>query len=89
MVQKRDLDRIWNKLKIVVNPMQLGVGNQPDNIEQKRREVRNWDLWGPFVFCLILSVTLSSNTAADDKSLLFEIVFIIVWIGGGVIALNG
>ena len=26
---------------------------------------------------------------ADDKSLLFEIVFIIVWIGGGVIAING
>ena len=69
--------------------MQLGVGNQPDNIEQKRKEVRNWDLWGPFVFCLILSVTLSTNTSADDKSLLFEIVFIIVWIGGGVIALNG
>ena len=88
-LQKRDLERIWNKLKIVVNPMQLGVGNQPDNIEQKRKEVRNWDLWGPFVFCLILSVTLSTNTSADDKSLLFEIVFIIVWIGGGVIALNG
>ena len=31
--------------------------------------MRNWDLWGPFVFCLILSVTLSTNTAADDKSL--------------------
>jgi len=32
---------------------------------------------------------LSSNTEADDKSLLFEIVFIIVWFGGGVIAVNG
>lgn len=32
---------------------------------------------------------MSSNTSADDKSLLFEIVFIIVWIGGGVIAING
>ena len=32
---------------------------------------------------------LSSATAADDKTLLFEIVFIIVWLGGGIIAING
>ena len=32
---------------------------------------------------------LSSGTAADDKTLLFEIVFIIVWLGGGIIAING
>jgi len=48
--------RIYSKLRIVVNPMQLGLGKQPDNIEEKRREVRNWDLWGPFLFTLILSV---------------------------------
>ena len=52
----RDLQRIWSKLKVVVNPLELGVRGTPNNIEQKRREVRNWDLWGPFVFCLILSV---------------------------------
>ena len=54
--QKRDLMRIYNKLKIVINPFELGFSNQPDNIEEKRREVRNWDLWGPFFFCLLLSV---------------------------------
>ena len=32
---------------------------------------------------------MSSATAADDKTLLFEIVFIIVWLGGGIIAING
>ena len=53
---KRDLHRIYSKLKIVVNPFQLGVINSDDNIEEKRKEVRNWDLWGPFIFCLILSV---------------------------------
>ena len=41
---------------IVVNPMQMGVKGTPDNIEAKRKEVRNWDLWGPFLFCLILGV---------------------------------
>ena len=59
---KRDLLRIYSKLKIVVNPLQLGIGNQPDNIEEKRKEVRNWDLWGPFIFTLVLSVVLSSGT---------------------------
>ena len=58
-------------------------------MDQRRKEVRNWDLWGPFIFCLILAVVLSSATAADDKTLLFEIVFVVVWLGGGIIALNG
>ena len=53
---KRDLMRIYNKLKIVVNPLGLGVAGSEDNIEEKRKEVRNWDLWGPFIFCLVLSV---------------------------------
>ena len=78
--------RIYSKLKIVINPFELGVS---DNIEAKRKEVRNWDLWGPFIFCLILSVVLSSSTQSEDKTLLFEIVFIIVWAGGAIIALNG
>ena len=59
------------------------------NIEIKRKEVRNWDLWGPFLFCLILSTVLCSATAAENKTLLFEIVFVIVWLGGGIIAING
>jgi hypothetical protein len=32
---------------------------------------------------------LSTATNADDKTLLFEIVFIIVWLGGAVISING
>ena len=32
---------------------------------------------------------LSLATNADDKTLLFEIVFCIVWVGGAVIAVNG
>ena len=50
-----------------------------------------------FVFSLnyltiLISVSfsvLSIATNADDKTLLFEIVFCIVWIGGAVIAVNG
>jgi len=38
---------------------------------------------------LLVSRVLSSNTSADDNTLLFEIVFVVVWLGGGIIALNG
>ena len=37
------------------------------------------------IFFRMLSIT----TNADDKTLLFEIVFVIVWLGGAIIAING
>ena len=80
---KRDLTRIWEKLRIVINPI------AKVDTEEKRKEIRNWDLWGPFFFCLMLATVLSIATKADDKTLLFEIVFCIVWLGGAVIAVNG
>ena len=45
-----------------------------------------------YFFSLINSAddrVLSLATNADDKTLLFEIVFCIVWVGGAVIAVNG
>ena len=41
------------------------------------------------LFSFFLDSVLSIATNADDKTLLFEIVFCIVWIGGAVIAVNG
>ncbi|CDW79739.1 yip1 domain-containing protein [Stylonychia lemnae] len=70
---KRDLAKIWYKLRVVINPI------TPFLSDDKRKEIRN---------CIILH-TLSSATNADDKTLLFEIVFIIVWVGAGVISVNG
>ena len=32
---------------------------------------------------------MSAATHADDRTLLFEIVFVIVWLGAAVIAING
>lgn len=75
--------RIWSKLKIVINPI------AKVDTDEKRKEIRNWDLWGPFFFCLMLASVLSAATNADDKTLLFEIVFVIVWLGGAIIAING
>ena len=43
---------------------------------------------GKPLLILFFSV-LSAATNADDKTLLFEIVFVIVWLGGAIIAING
>ena len=41
------------------------------------------------ILTLTFYSVLSAATNADDKTLLFEIVFIIVWLGGAVISING
>ena len=82
---KRDLLRIWEKLRVVINPFRSLQRASDD----KSREIRNWDLWGPFIFCLALAVALSSSSNADQKTLIFELVFVIVWIGAAIISLNG
>jgi hypothetical protein len=44
---KRDIVRIWNKLSVVIIP----VSNK-----EKDNELRHWDLWGPFLFCILLGL---------------------------------
>lgn len=47
--------------------------------------LRDWDLWGPLVFCLLLSLLLSFNARAEQKSLVFSGVFSMVWIGEAIV----
>uniref|UniRef100_A0A060TAI2 Protein YIP n=1 Tax=Blastobotrys adeninivorans TaxID=409370 RepID=A0A060TAI2_BLAAD len=47
-----------------------------------------WDLWGPLVFCLLISTTLSMIAPAHQKSLVFSGLFTIMWLGQVVVALN-
>ncbi|TQS37018.1 hypothetical protein Golomagni_02525 [Golovinomyces magnicellulatus] len=47
--------------------------------------LRDWDLWGPLVFCLLLSMFLSFTAASEQKSLVFSGVFAMVWIGEAVV----
>jgi hypothetical protein len=52
----------------------------------KWKQLRDWDLWGPLVLCLTLSLTLGIGN--PDKSNLFVLVFIIFWLGGLVVTMN-
>ena len=50
--------------------------------------LRDWDLWGPLVFCLLLSLLLSFNAGPDQKALVFSGVFAMVWIGEAVVTMQ-
>ncbi|KAJ5112491.1 hypothetical protein N7532_000536 [Penicillium argentinense] len=49
--------------------------------------LRDWDLWGPLVFCLVLSLFLSV-AHGDQSSAVFSGVFCIVWIGEAAVTLQ-
>ena len=74
----RDLNRIYLKLKIVALPI---------NNEQKNKELKQWDLWGPFIICLLLGMVLCFTTK-KNSGLIFSIIFIIMWVGAMIITMN-
>ena len=74
---KRDLFLIYNKLKHVMTP-RLSA--------HKIEELYNWDLWGPLIFCFLLSISLSNE---NNESSTFVLIFSISWIGGLIVTFNG
>ena len=52
------------------------------------RELRDWDLWGPLLLCLLLSITLSLTAGEDQSATVFASVFVLVWCGAGVVTVN-
>merc|ERR1719411_1033585 len=75
---KRDIKAIGVRLRHVLVPTSSG-----------NAELRKWDLWGPLVFCLILSITMSAGSSSDDqRALVFSAVFCIVWLGAAVVTAN-
>lgn len=78
----RDLRQVFSKLRIVLIP--LGSDNQ-QSVLQKLKE---WDLWGPLLVCLLLSVTLSITAPDSSSSIVFAAVFVIVWCGAALVTLN-
>jgi hypothetical protein len=50
--------------------------------------LRDWDLWGPLIFCLLLSLFLSWRAQDKQKDLVFSGVFTMVWIGEAVVTLQ-
>ncbi len=77
----RDALRIWQKIRYVLVPKKM--------IAERAEELRNWDLWGPLLLCILLALTLSISKKVSEDSYVFETVFMIVWLGAGLISING
>lgn len=50
--------------------------------------LRDWDLWGPLIFCLLLSLLLSIAARAEQKDTVFSGVFAMIWLGEAVVTLQ-
>ncbi|KAM7216211.1 protein YIP4 [Rhypophila decipiens] len=50
--------------------------------------LRDWDLWGPLIFCLVLSSLLSFSGRDEQRDIVFSGVFALIWIGEAVVTLQ-
>ncbi|KAK3897308.1 hypothetical protein C8A05DRAFT_19904 [Staphylotrichum tortipilum] len=50
--------------------------------------LRDWDLWGPLVFCLLLSSLLCLKSREKQREVVFSGVFAMVWVGMAVVTVQ-
>lgn len=67
----------------------LDENNNLDNAQDCGSSAdQEWDLWGPLVFSLIISLCLSMFVPSTQSSVVFSGVFALIWIGQAIITLN-
>jgi hypothetical protein len=75
---KRDFMNIWEKIRIVLSPK-----------AGKENILKEWDLWGPLLLCLLLATNLSvASESSDEAAAVFTLVFVLVWCGSAVVTVN-
>jgi len=75
----RDLKQVYSKLRVVLMPRdQAGV----------LQKLKDWDLWGPLLVCLSLSILLCITAPPEQSALVFAAVFVLVWVGAAIVTLN-
>jgi len=73
----RDVRMVGNKMMCVLNPRKANI-----------QTLKDWDLWGPLILCLMLATLLSWFAPYEQKSLVFASVFVIIWCGAAVVTVN-
>lgn len=73
----RDLKQVGIKLFHVILPHGKGAA-----------ALRDWDLWGPLLWCFGIALTLSQIAPHDQRALVFSAVFVVIWFGSVFITLN-
>ena len=97
----RDLGSVGIKLKHVLFPPSSSPSasasnhqfsylyNADDEMSNATlKSLKDWDLWGPLLVCLMLSIILSINAPDSQKTLMFSTVFLLVWAGGAIVTVN-
>ncbi|KAK9722001.1 hypothetical protein K7432_003009 [Basidiobolus ranarum] len=72
----RDLSNIQKKCKQVLLP------------KGRNDALKDWDLWGPLLLCLVLAIMLSLMAPAEQSASVFTGIFVIIWFGAAVVTLN-
>lgn len=75
----RDLLSIYTKLVQVLYPKRTG---------SSREVLRDWDLWGPLILCLLLGIMLSINAPPSQSLGVFTGVVVIVSVGSLVVTVQ-
>ncbi|ETP20431.1 hypothetical protein, variant 6 [Phytophthora nicotianae CJ01A1] len=56
--------------------------------EETLKALRDWDLWGPLLLCLTLSIMLSVTAPAAQSAMVFTGVFVVIWVGAAIVTIN-
>ncbi|KYQ99806.1 Yip1 domain-containing protein [Tieghemostelium lacteum] len=73
----RDIKTVGFKLYHVILPRGKAVA-----------ALRDWDLWGPLILCLVMAIMLSTSAQDKQKALAFAIVFVVIWCGSAIVTVN-
>jgi len=65
-----------------------GTITQGEDQKKVLSTLRDWDLWGPLIVCLGLSIILSIRAPSSQTSAVFAAVFMSMWIGSVVVTVN-
>ncbi|CAI5734873.1 unnamed protein product [Hyaloperonospora brassicae] len=76
----RDLRLVGSKLRVVLMPSNTS--------EETLKALRDWDLWGPLLLCLTLSIMLSVTAPAAQSAMVFTGVFVVIWLGASIVTVN-
>jgi protein YIPF6 len=52
------------------------------------KQLKDWDLWGPLVLCLLLGIVLSMSAPTNQAALTFAAVFISISVGSTIVTIN-
>lgn len=77
----RDVKQVGTRLRQV-------VWRTEQDANLTRSESQQWDLWGPLIFCLMISTALSMLAPNNQSSIVFSGIFCVIWLGQVIVTLN-